>query len=76
MFHGYPCLNWPECKSNSHRLEILSSLCLTSPRFLKDSVGNARTYIIPLQKDLDFSVVAELPPGVSFECLLCIVDVL
>ena len=29
------------CKSNGRYLEPLSSLCLTSPRILRDRVGNA-----------------------------------
>lgn len=52
-------------KSGGRSLEVLSSLCLTSPRILRDRVGNARTYIIPLQRDLSMSVVCELPDAVS-----------
>ncbi len=42
-----------KCRSNSKVLEPLPSLCVTSPRILRDRVGNVRTYIIPLQKTLD-----------------------
>lgn len=54
-----------KCRSNSRSLESLSFRCLTSPKTLRDRVGNARTYIIPMQKDLNISPVANLPPGVS-----------
>ena len=54
-----------KCKSNGHFFEPLSSLCLTSPRILQDRIGNAQTYILPLQKDLDLTAVVELPIGVS-----------
>ena len=55
-----------KCRLNSRILEPLSSLCLTSPRRLRDRVGSTRTYILPLQRDLNLSSVTELPPGVSF----------
>jgi len=51
-------------KSNSS-LEPLSSLCLRSPRTLRDRVENARTCIIPIHRNLDLSATYELPPGVS-----------
>ena len=54
-----------KCRSNSRVLEPLSALCLTSPRILRDRIGSARTYILPMQRNLDLSSVAELPPGVS-----------
>ncbi len=53
-----------KCKGNSRLLEPLSPLCLTSPRILRDRVGNARTYILPLQKDLDLTAIVKLPAGV------------
>jgi len=43
-------------KANSKYIEVLSPYCLTSPRILRDRVGNAHTYIIPMQKDLSLSV--------------------
>ena len=49
---------------NSRRLELLSSTTLLSPGTLKARVGISRTYIKPIQKDLDLSVVFELPQGV------------
>ena len=33
-----------KCAINSRVLEPLSSFCLTSPRRLRDRVGNSRTY--------------------------------
>ena len=71
MFEAYPKLKnaggflFAKGRSNSRSVELLSSLCLTSPRILRDRVGNSRTYIIPLQRDLDMSPVCQLPDGVS-----------
>ena len=44
-----------KCKHNSSVLEQLSSVCLTSPRTFQERIGNSRTYIIPLERDLDFT---------------------
>ena len=44
-----------KCKSNSRELESLSSAVLVSPRALQQCGGNSRTYIRPLQRDLDLS---------------------
>ena len=52
-----------KCKCNSRFLEPLSSMCLTSPRTLQEEIGNSRTYIIPLERDLDLTP-CHLPPGV------------
>lgn len=54
------------CLPNSSDLEPLSSAAYASPRLLKERVGNARTYIRPLQKDLDLDEVMALPTGVSY----------
>ena len=53
------------CIANSRNLEVLSSVVHSSPQHLKERVGNARTYIRPLQRDLDLSEVVELPLAVS-----------
>ena len=42
---------------------------------LKGRIGNARTYILPLQKDLDMDIVFGLPDGVNrllfvFKCFI------
>lgn len=72
LFQEFPKLkdgggfSFNKCRNNTRLLEPLSSLCLSSPRILRDRVGNARTYILPLQRDLDLSPVMELPPGVSY----------
>lgn len=42
-----------KCLPNSRRLEPLSVLAHSSPLMLKQRVGTARTYIRPLQRDLD-----------------------
>ena len=52
-----------KCKCNSSFLEPLSSVCLTSPRSLQERIGNSRTYIIPLGRDLDLRP-CHLPPRV------------
>ena len=62
-------------KTNSKYIEILSPYCLTSPRILRDRVGNARTYIIPMQKDLSLSASVKIEEEVSTifaQCTLCI----
>lgn len=41
------------CKPNSLELQPLSSLVLSSPAVLKERCGCKRTYIVPLQRDLD-----------------------
>ena len=49
---GYQFL---KCVPNTRNLEALSSLVLTSPLLLKQRVGEARTYIRPIQRDLDLT---------------------
>lgn len=44
-----------KCKANSRELQPLSGAVLTSPRALQGCGGNSRTYIRPLQTDLDLS---------------------
>lgn len=56
------------CPPNSRNLEALTSVALSSPAMLKERVGNARTYIRPLQCDLDMDAVLGLPEGVSSVC--------
>lgn len=46
-----------KCKANSRELEPLSSTALRSPRVLQSLGGNSRTYIRPVQKDLDLSKI-------------------
>ncbi len=53
------------CIPNSRKLEPLTAVVHSSPVVLKERVGNARTYILPLQRDLDMDVVLGLPEGVS-----------
>lgn len=40
---------------NSRNLEVLSMAVHTSPSILKQRVGSARTYIRPVQRDLDLT---------------------
>ena len=47
------------CKPNSRELEPLSRHVMTSPRLLKERVGQGRTYIVPLQVDLDLTPTME-----------------
>ena len=71
LYHHFPSLKegggfqFFKCVPNSRSLEQLSPTTLSSPSLLKSRVGNARTYIRPLQRDLDLSAVFELPGGVS-----------
>jgi hypothetical protein len=48
-----------KCKPNSRNLEILPMSLHSSPINLKQRVGNARTYIRPIQRDLDLSSLPE-----------------
>lgn len=50
-----------KCIPNTRNLEPLSEVVMSSPRMLKERVGTARTYIRPVQRDLDLSPVCELP---------------
>lgn len=54
-----------KCMPNSRKMEVLSKYAHSSPECLKQRVGNARTYIRPLQKDSDISAIFNLPDGVS-----------
>ena len=65
------------CRSlpNSRHLEPLSSAAYSSPQLLKERVGNSRTYIRPLQRDLDLEEVFGLPGGVCI-AKVCIVTAL
>ena len=53
-----------KCLPNSRKLEELSSVVHSTPAVLKERVGNARTYIHPLQNDLVMDDVFSLPEGV------------
>ncbi len=63
-----------KCLPNSRRLEPLAVLAHSSPRMLKQRVGSARTYIRPLQRDLDLARIVDpsseeicsLQPGILF----------
>ena len=55
------------CIANSRNLEVLSTMAHSSPHHLKERVGNARTYIRPLQCDLNLSKVVDLPDGVRYD---------
>ena len=54
-----------KCTPNTRTLEVLSPVTLSSPLALKNRVGTTRrTYIRPLQQDLEMSVIFDLPSGV------------
>lgn len=63
LYEAFPKLkdaggySFGKCKANSKHIEPLSSYCLTSPKVLRSRVGNARTYIIPMQRNLSLSAV-------------------
>lgn len=50
---------------NSRKLELLSMATLTSPAILKQRVGTSRTYIRPVQRDLDLKPIEDLSDTVS-----------
>lgn len=52
-----------KCLSNSRNLVPLSQFTWSSLKLLKEKVGSARTYIRPLQRDLDLSPEVEAPVG-------------
>ena len=54
-----------KCVANTRNLEAMSQVAWMTLQRLKDRVGTSRTYIRPLQKSLDLSVVVDLPTGVS-----------
>jgi len=55
-----------KCTPNSKLLEPLTKIVHSSPEMLKRRVGNARTYIRPLQMDLDLTPLNEITEQVSF----------
>ena len=59
-----------KCLPNSRTLEVLSMAVHSSPRLLKDRVGKCRTYIRPIQQDLDLTPLDEPPVGVSMHTTL------
>ena len=77
LYFHYPSLQdgggfqFFKCMPNSRTLVSLSKTTLSSPAMLKARVGNSRTYIRPIQKNLDLTPTVELPGGVWYK-LLCI----
>lgn len=55
-----------KCLPNTRRLELLSMAVHNSMIVLKQRVGNARTYIRPIQKDLDLDAIEEPVDAVSW----------
>ena len=54
-----------KCIPNSRNLEELTPVSCSSVAILKERVVSARTYIRPLQRDLDMDAVLGLPEGVN-----------
>ena len=54
-----------KCVPNSRKLEPLSSRVLSSPLLLRQRIGNSRSSIVPLQKDLDLTPTDTDGPCVS-----------
>ena len=50
-----------KCVANSQTLEPLSRMAYSSPQSLRTRVGNARTYIRPIQRDLDLTSIEHIP---------------
>ena len=71
IFEGFPQLRdggghqFLRCIPNSRLLEPLSGFVMSSPSVLKQRVGTARTYIRPLQRDLDTTPVRSMSHSVS-----------
>lgn len=71
IFEVYPQLKdgggyqFLKCIPNSRQLEPLSGLVMQSPMMLKQRVGSARTYIRPLQQNLDITPVKQVDEIVS-----------
>ena len=59
-----------KCTPNTRNLEALSKVVFSAPRMSKERVGMGRTYICPIQRDLDLSAIFELPAGVRSILLL------
>ena len=55
-----------KCKPNSRAIEPLSKHTHSSPAMLKERAGKSRTYIRPIQRDLDMEAIFDLPEGVRF----------
>ncbi len=66
IYHYFPKLkegggfSFFKCIPNSRNLEPLSKLAHSSPTMLKRRVGIARTYVRPLQNDLDVAPLNDL----------------
>ena len=58
-----------KCLPNSRKLEPLSSRVLVSPLLLRQRIGNSRSYIVPLQKDLDLTPTESSNSCVSSPCI-------
>ena len=52
--------------ANSRKMEVLSMAAQGSPAMLKECVGSSRTYIRPVQKDLDVTPVFDEKIDVVF----------
>ena len=58
-----------KCKPNSRELESLSGVVLSSPRALQSCGGNSRTYIRPIQMDLELTKELEHVDVCIFTCI-------
>jgi len=71
IFNAFPQLRdgggyqFLRCIPNSRSLEPLSGFVMSSPSILKQRVGTSRTYIRPLQRDLDTTPVKSVSHTVS-----------
>ena len=65
---------------NSRQMEPLTAVAYSSPSVLKERVGSTRIYFVPLQRELDMTIVIGLPEGVSvyigFSCSMYLKNVL
>lgn len=76
LFSAYPKLREAggfqlcRCLPNSRQLDVLTPIAHSSPSVLKEHVGNSKTYIRPLQKNLSLDSVFELTEGVC-DTIVC-----
>ena len=71
LYHSFPKLRLSggfvmcKAKPNSAQLEPLSNLTYSSPAVLKERSGCCKTYLVPLQQDLDMSCMKSGSTSVS-----------
>uniref|UniRef100_A0A1X7SPK1 Uncharacterized protein n=1 Tax=Amphimedon queenslandica TaxID=400682 RepID=A0A1X7SPK1_AMPQE len=60
-----------KCLPNSRVLDALSVSTISSPAILRERVGNAKTYILPLQINLDTTPTRDVAAELKETCVKC-----